>query len=241
MRLLNVRTFNLRAFNSSNIPKYAIAYHAWAAGGEPTLDDFVQGEEVDRYVYRRVERFAEYVLVHIPDLEWLWIDTCCINRDSVTELYKDLISMPRYYRDAEVCLMHLQDVPSAAHTASLQESACFVQGWTWQDLLTLPVTVSLARNWQFIGHTGRSGRSRSGMAAQTILLLYRRVTAVTEISGTIQQNYGSSRTILPRPSPSVLSRRVPGHVEPSAPPDQDRSKLTVLADRDAFVGVDEVG
>ncbi|THU92001.1 hypothetical protein K435DRAFT_565751, partial [Dendrothele bispora CBS 962.96] len=43
--------------------------------------------------------------------EWIWIDLCCINKESSAELSKALNSMYGYYGNSMVCYVYLQDVP----------------------------------------------------------------------------------------------------------------------------------
>ena len=43
-------------------------------------------------------------------LNWLWVDTCCIDKSDNTELSEALNSMYAWYHEADVCLAYLRDV-----------------------------------------------------------------------------------------------------------------------------------
>ena len=52
------------------------------------------------------------VLAESRGYQWLWVDTCCIDKMSSTELSEAINSMFRWYSCAEVCFAYLEDVPS---------------------------------------------------------------------------------------------------------------------------------
>ncbi|KAF8836492.1 hypothetical protein BDN67DRAFT_879269, partial [Paxillus ammoniavirescens] len=63
---------------------------------------------------------------------YAWSDTCCINKESSTELEEAIRSMYRWYRDAYVCIIFL------AKSFSIQDfwrEPWFTRGWTLQELL----------------------------------------------------------------------------------------------------------
>ena len=43
------------------------------------------------------------------DLDYIWIDSCCINKDSSAELTEAINAMYRWYADSHVCYVHLED------------------------------------------------------------------------------------------------------------------------------------
>ena len=46
--------------------------------------------------------------------EWLWVNTCCIDKESSVELSEAINSMFRWYENAKVCYAYLHDVPSSS-------------------------------------------------------------------------------------------------------------------------------
>lgn len=83
-------------------------------------------------------------------LQYFWIDTCCIDKSSSTELSEAINSMFRWYQNAERCYVYLSDVshdPSDGDNEGSQrwkpafrKSKWFKRGWTLQELIA-PVSV----------------------------------------------------------------------------------------------------
>lgn len=128
MRLLDVKTRTFTEFYSPNIPKYAIASHRWVAGAEIMLNNVQEGKKTNSDGYRKVKGFAEYARLHLQNVNWPWIDTCCIDQMSSTELSEAINSMFRWYRDAEVCSAYLQDVPGVEDASRFERSTWFSRG-----------------------------------------------------------------------------------------------------------------
>ncbi|CAK4033805.1 Hypothetical predicted protein [Lecanosticta acicola] len=99
MRLLNVKTLEFAWFQHKDTrPPYAIASHRWVGSSETSLKDVEKRRNVDKIGYKKMEEFARYVRQEIPALEWLWIDTCCIDQKSSPELSEAINSMFRWYQ-----------------------------------------------------------------------------------------------------------------------------------------------
>lgn len=43
-------------------------------------------------------------------LEWVWIDTCCINEESSAELSEAINSMLQWYENSDGCYVYLHDI-----------------------------------------------------------------------------------------------------------------------------------
>jgi hypothetical protein len=74
-------------------------------------------------------------------LQYVWLDTCCIDKRSSAELSEATNSMYRWYERSTVCYAYLADVPSegfwseTAEYEALGKSRWFTRGWTLQELL----------------------------------------------------------------------------------------------------------
>lgn len=95
------------------------------------------------------------------NLQYFWIDVCCIDRYNLVELSETLNSMNRWLRKATKCYVYLSAVSADPHNddfridqkrrASIQSSKWFARVWTLQELL-LPTTVEFfSREGQFLG------------------------------------------------------------------------------------------
>ncbi|PIL25336.1 hypothetical protein GSI_13225 [Ganoderma sinense ZZ0214-1] len=86
---------------------------------------------------------------------YIWIDSCCINKESSAELSEAINSMYNWYRGAQVCYAFLADVPPGgdvrAKDSKFRESRWFKRGWTLQELVAPLVVVFLSKDWQYLG------------------------------------------------------------------------------------------
>ena len=88
-------------------------------------------------------------------IDWVWIDTCCIDKKSSAELSEAINSMYRWYERAEVCYAYLSDVRCAnihlqSSRAEFRNSVWFTRGWTLQELLAPSKVIFVNYEWEFI-------------------------------------------------------------------------------------------
>jgi hypothetical protein len=109
MRLLNVETLQLREFIGSDVPSYAILSHRWE-DEEVTFDDMRN----DMQAARQKQGFAKITScceqAQADGFEYIWIDTCCIDKSSSAELSEAINSMFQWYKRSSVCYAYLSDV-----------------------------------------------------------------------------------------------------------------------------------
>jgi len=112
MRLLRLEDdgeFSLVEFVSKNIPRYAVLSHTWGADDEEvTFKDLVDGAGKSKAGYKKI-RFCGKQAAN-DDLQFFWVDTCCIDKSSSAELSEAINSMFRWYHDAAKCYVYLSDV-----------------------------------------------------------------------------------------------------------------------------------
>ncbi|KAF1819699.1 uncharacterized protein K489DRAFT_362142 [Dissoconium aciculare CBS 342.82] len=195
MRLLNIDTFSFTEYFGTIPPPYAIASHRWTAGAEAMWEDVHEQKKTDTVGYRKVQGFVAYLKAHLPLVKWLWVDTCCIKQHADRELSTAINSMFQWYRDAEVCLAYLEDVPSVSDMAVFEQSVWFRRGWTLQELVAPRVVIFLSSQWEVIGHKGQGGQGRSGMSMQTGPALEDVISTVTAIPREILHDYRESESL----------------------------------------------
>ena len=83
--------------------------------------------------------------------KYVWIDTCCIDRDSSAELSEAINSMYTWYRGSEKCYAYLADVPRDTVKSTFAASRWFQRGWTLQELIGPAELVFFSREWTEIG------------------------------------------------------------------------------------------
>ena len=107
MRLINVRTIQLEEFPSGRAPKYAILSHRWEAE-EVSFQDMSQPKTFGKKGFAKIQSACWHA--RNKGFSYLWVDTCCIDKNSSSELGESINSMYRWYQDAEVCFAYLTDV-----------------------------------------------------------------------------------------------------------------------------------
>ncbi|KAM3421542.1 hypothetical protein BST61_g1931 [Cercospora zeina] len=108
MRLIHTSTLQFSDFLGSTIPKYAILSHVWS-DSEVSYEDFLAGRKQDGYGYQKIVKLCEFARKK-HDLQWAWIDTCCIDKRSSAELSEAINSMFEWYLKSTICLVFLSDV-----------------------------------------------------------------------------------------------------------------------------------
>jgi len=110
--------------------------------------------------------------------EWIWIDTCCIDKSSSSELSEAINSMYKWYQISQVCYAYLEDVPEASdpQLQALQmayqnefelkddlphdtkrfimqfaRSRWFSRGWTLQELIAPRIVEFYNQSWKIVG------------------------------------------------------------------------------------------
>ena len=151
MHLLNTTTRKLEEFGGNKIPLYAILSHTWGER-EITFQDIAGNDAEKRVEYEKVRKTCDMAAAH--GFDYVWIDTCCIDKTSSAELSEAINSMYRWYQDSGVCYVYLADVPpntvdhrTGAIGLKFSESRWFTRGWTLQELLAPLNLVFSAQDW----------------------------------------------------------------------------------------------
>ncbi|KAK7455260.1 hypothetical protein VKT23_011132 [Stygiomarasmius scandens] len=163
MRLLHTETFELKEFYNY-IPPYAILSHTWDKK-EVTFQDMhnmhklsitqLNEGTVEHPGWAKIRGACKYARKY--RFQWIWIDSCCINKESSAELSEAINSMYRYYLDAHVCYVYLSDAVGISEedprdaNSKFRHSRWFTRGWTLQELLAPSYVVFLGKTWSEIG------------------------------------------------------------------------------------------
>ncbi len=112
MRLINVDSLSFEEF-IHEVPSYAILSHTWGEDKEELSFLDVQEGNVSKEGIGLVKLQGCCTQAKKDGLQYVWIDTCCIDKDKLTDLSEAINSMFRWYRRAEICYAYLSDVPVA--------------------------------------------------------------------------------------------------------------------------------
>ena len=146
MWLLSTDRAELHFFPSSDTIDggYAIISHTWGHN-ESTFQDL---QELTKRCTITYENPRDLVAPKIRNccvaaardgFQWVWIDTCCIDKTSSSDLSEAINSMFRWYSESEVCYAILADVPSDdvldAPNSAFRRARWHTRGWTLQELI----------------------------------------------------------------------------------------------------------
>ncbi|KAI0629169.1 heterokaryon incompatibility protein-domain-containing protein [Trametes polyzona] len=172
MYLLDTTTGQLELVDDPRKERYAILSHVWMPKGEQTFQDI---QELHRGLVRqltsllrvgrkgpvsilpkaseKLRKCCEYARKR--GFKKVWIDTCCIDKTSSSELSEAINSMYDWYASADVCFAYLFDVSDTENprkrNSSFRKSRWFRRGWTLQELIAPRSLEFVSKEWQFIG------------------------------------------------------------------------------------------
>ncbi|KAI1803237.1 HET-domain-containing protein [Daldinia bambusicola] len=166
MRLLEAHTaketgtLKLVEKRPDELLRYAILSHTWE-DDEITFDDIESGEAG----YASAKTAAAHTSLSKilgactqaanDGYEYIWIDSCCIDKRSSSELSEAINSMFAWYRDADICYAFLLKAPNDLATpeakAEFETNRWFTRGWTLQELLAPKHVIFFSGDWVPIG------------------------------------------------------------------------------------------
>jgi hypothetical protein len=113
MRLLHTKGFTFKEFIGESIPRYAIISHRWSDEEVSHQDflehrqSFLQGQ-CKGYGWLKIAKGCQIASIH--GFDYVWIDTCCIDKKSSAELSEAINSMFQWYKKSKECYVFLPDV-----------------------------------------------------------------------------------------------------------------------------------
>ena len=155
--------------HDDEIPQYAILSHTWGDGRqEVTFEDMVNGLGRRKAGYEKIRFCGERAAR--DDLQYFWVDSCCINKSDKAEEQQAINSMFRWYRKATRCYVYLSDVSTTERKqihglakctweSAFRASKWFTRGWTLQELLA-PASV------EFFSYDGKRLGDKSSSSLQ---------------------------------------------------------------------------
>ena len=155
MRLLHTTNHKLEEFKAHEIPLYAILSHTWGEN-EVTFQDIKGADVKNEERCKKIRNTCTIAADH--GFDYVWIDTCCIDKTSSAELSEAINSMYRWYQESGVCYAYLADVlskaddhQSIARSSEFSECRWFTRGWTLQELIAPSTVIFFDQKWQEIG------------------------------------------------------------------------------------------
>lgn len=150
MYLIDVDNYSLRQFvDVYDCPPYAVLSHRWgAADQEMTFQEMISRN------FRKATSGYEKMLkacIAAKDqgYKWVWIDTCCIDKQSSAELQESINSMWTIYYESAICLAYLNDLDTWHETSpAARQDTDFDEAAVVSTLRYISLGESERRNWQ---------------------------------------------------------------------------------------------
>lgn len=196
MRLVNVHTVQLEEFLDNRIPKYAILSHTWE-DQEVLFDEFIAinpalNEDDERFTpgYAKIFNFCRFA--DARGYDYVWIDTCCIDKRSSAELSEAINSMCLWYEQADRCFAYMCDVTSVSDKDQFFGSRWWTRGWTLQELLAPANVIFLTKEWVVINDK-RSLAEEIGSAKGIVVRALQGIDAARRESVAARMSWAAGR------------------------------------------------
>lgn len=161
MWLINTRTLQLEEVWDERKQRYAILSHRWE-DEEVSFRDMQNLAVANKLKgFAKISKLCELALEE--EHQYIWVDTCCINKESSADLSEAINSMYRWYQASAVCYAYLLDVQADgsgkdAVEQQFKDSVWFTRGWTLQELLAPANLRFYNRHWTALGTKQTLGR-----------------------------------------------------------------------------------
>jgi hypothetical protein len=182
--------------SEDQLPPYAILSHTWLFDNaeEVTFDDLEVGSGFDKAGYAKLVFCRQQA--QSDNLQYMWIDTCCINRHSEPELSEAINSMFTWYECSTKCYVYLTDVDSkyteSDWRTAFARSRWHSRGWTLQELIAPQVVEFYAHDGSLLGDKDSLGTLISHITGISGTAL--RGQPLSEVSVDIKLSWTRSRT-----------------------------------------------
>jgi len=153
MRLINVHTRRLETFQQDPTKPYAILSHTWGKDGDELSFQDLQaiGQEDVGQTTKLAKLDGCCAQAKREGIDYVWIDTCCIDKTNSVELGEAINSMFRWYQKSTICYTYLSDIQPGQPRESIADSRWFTRGWTLQELLASRRITFFDSSWAPLG------------------------------------------------------------------------------------------
>ncbi|KAK1689795.1 hypothetical protein BDP55DRAFT_757784 [Colletotrichum godetiae] len=151
MRLLSTKTTKLEVFDLENAPPYAALSHLWEHDEVRFQDMGDLAAAAQRSGFRKIE--SACVVAAEEGLGYIWIDTCCVDKENEAKRSEAVESSFRTFISATICIAYLSDDDELKpkFRNSLRRSTWFTRSWTLPELIAPPELVFYSCGWKVMG------------------------------------------------------------------------------------------
>ena len=154
-------------FRDDEATEYAILSHRWINSTEVDYEEIVDLAKMNVEDRNEIRRRLGYKKIldtcaqaRRDGYEWVWVDTCCIDKRSSAELSEAINSMYRWYANSRVCYAYLHDAHDPSFLTKKDKKKYpksagwpewFSRGWTLQEMIAPGNVQFFNTNWTCIG------------------------------------------------------------------------------------------
>ncbi|KAK1487824.1 hypothetical protein CTAM01_11670 [Colletotrichum tamarilloi] len=152
---------------------YAILSHVYSTPGHDEWDAYDSASLPDN-ISRKAVIDNACLLARQNGLDYIWIDSLCIDKNSFDEVSHAINSLSEYFQNARICFVYLFDLPCCPPyecAKTWKKSLFWNRSWSLQELLFPKRIYFYDCNWHLRGDT-------SSLAFQSFL---ERVTGIEDI------------------------------------------------------------
>ena len=120
---------------SEDETNYAILSHRWN-DTEVNYEEMVDLAKMERFKRDKIRERAGYKKIldtcrqaRKDGYEWVWVDTCCIDKRSSAELSEAINSMYSWYGNAKTCYAYLHDADGSSFPTEKDDEKYPSNGW----------------------------------------------------------------------------------------------------------------
>lgn len=173
MRLVNVRTFKLKEFGEYEVPPYAILSHTWGLR-EASLRELRKATSISiktNQIFRKI--VCACFQARKDCLQWLWVDTACIDNTSSVDVQEAVNSAYEWYQKSQICYVYLDDLDGSCPplsdptiegcgrhgeqnhripfwAESMANCKWFTRGWTVPELIAPMRIKFFGKTWKLV-------------------------------------------------------------------------------------------
>ncbi|KAL5322914.1 hypothetical protein ACEPPN_010893 [Leptodophora sp. 'Broadleaf-Isolate-01'] len=146
MWLINTTSLALELIEDPETCIYAILSHTWG-DNEVSFQDMADVKRArKKQGFSKIQRTCQLALDR--NIEYAWVDTCCIDKSSSAELTEAINSMFHWYKQSHICFVFLSDLLSIEYLYSCR---WFTRGWTLQELIASEEIEFYDAGWNLVG------------------------------------------------------------------------------------------
>ena len=150
MYLVNTHLLELEEYDCELDATYCTLSHRWLpAKQEVSFQDIAQLSTCQKEGVTKLRSACR--IARSLKFDYIWIDTCCIDKSSSAALSEAINSMWKYYETSQVCLAYLADFVIGDSERTFEHSSWFTRSWTLQELLAPMEVIFFDANWHEFG------------------------------------------------------------------------------------------